>query len=625
MSSIEAKNPMGRGARNTARGGAAILFHYFAGNAYVDPPLFAMAMHVTLIPGARNAQAAILMQAGSVCACLAPHDADPGRFLWTSLLAASSGPGPAAWLLTTRRTPPALEPPAALAPACTAALESARIKVLRHDLIKPAVHQVRRILAELDCFLHAPGTLLVVDCADHWLGRAAKPGESPLIAQFQRWAEGRQVAVLMLFHASGPAHVERAVALLGQARHLGGVARLVRGRAEVEIPGAALRPELSCRMLFWFGQAAVVADTELALSVCSDGTLAVDAAVRSFHDSDLALDVNAVVVQRSALAGSGGAPAHWTVCDSLDEVLAACSTAQAATVILTFERTTPQDILMRAVYQLRQLAGNRLKIIVRELHVRLRYNEEALLARLGASLVVPMEVGYARFLSMMEMLQSQQYCARLPATFEQATTEGLPQQVAGYLAPQDFTTNVMATLARSRALAIDNVLVRLTLASGLTPIDAMRHCTVKRAGDLFTCDRKGVLVFLFACRELDATQTLERIFALPVGELFSSEYRYISNDAASAAIDEFAQRAIGGRLPDYSQELERINALRRGSGERGERGQLDADVSTPMRVVASMPHPTALFPAPAVQRQPRHTPLQLHPQKAVPAHRDRGP
>ena len=173
-----------------------------------------------------------------------------------------------------------------------------------------------------------------------------------------------------------------------------------------------------------------------------------------------------------------------------------------------------------------------------------------------------MEVSYARFLSMMEMLQSQVFSGSLPATFEAALEDGLPDPALGYLPPAAFTRAVSETLARSRTLAIDNVLVRLTLANGLTPLDAMRHCSLKRAGDLFTADRKTVLVFLFACREMDATQTLERIFALPISELFGSEHRYIANLAAQTAIEEFGQRAKDGRLPDLSEELQRIAGLR---------------------------------------------------------------
>lgn len=579
-------------------------------------------MPVTLIRGEDGVSAALAADYGTVCAVCAVGDAESGRFAWGTMLAA--GAAVPAWLVTGSETPAALAPPADLAAASTDALAAGRIKILRHQLARPTPGQIRALLAEFDYYAPPARSLMVIDCGDNWFDQASRRGRAPLVDSLRQWAQRRQVAVLLLFHAATLGGVDRASALLAFARHLGGIARLAResrrssGTSVTSVtsvtsdspnlsgkptgdPSAALR----CRLLYWFGST-MQADATLTLAIGHDGTLhaVTEASVRPERRAPT--DTGRVVAQRSALAGSGGAPQHWQVCESLSEVLAACADAVAATVILSFERTTPHDALMQAVYRLRQMADSQLKIIVRELHVRMRYNEDALIARLGASLIVPMEVSYARFLSMMEMLQNQVFTGSLPATFEAALEDGLPDQALGYLPPPAFARAVSDTLARSRTLAIDNVLVRLTLANGLTPLDAMRHCSLKRAGDLFTADRKTVLVFLFACREMDATQTLERIFALPVGELFGSEHRYIANLAAQTAIEEFGQRASGGRLPDLSDELQRIADLRApmtsppaasasfgASGlvaaaaaetNRGARSSPDAPVHTPLRL-----------------------------------------
>ncbi len=511
-------------------------------------------MPVTLIRSVHAHQPTLVAEFGTVCAVTA--QTEPGRFVWSALLgAAASMP---AWLLTGATTPADLTPPAALAPAVDAALGNRSIQVLRHQLPRPASRDLRSVLREFDYFRMAPGSLLLIDCADYLFAQPARSGHPPLIGLLQQWAQRRRIAVVLVFHSNVGRKVDRATELLQFARLLSGVARITASAQD----GSPDAPALRCDLLFWFGLVSVVAGTTLALEVGPDGFLQRDEGAFGSAENRVALDTDAVIVQRSALAGSGGAPAHWQVCDTLAAVLEAATDAQAATVILTFERTTPQDLLMQTVYRLRRQSGPRLKIIVRELQVRLRYNEEALIARLGANLIVPIEVSYARFLSMMEIVQSQRYDAGLPSTYEQAVVDGLPQQEAGYLAPQDFARSVTQTLARARSLAIDNVLVRLTLGAGLTALDAMRHCTVKRAGDIYTCDRKTMLVFLFACRESDATQTLERIFALPVGELFSSEHRYISNLAATAAIEDFSKQAASGRLPDLSSQLEQIIAQR---------------------------------------------------------------
>ena len=585
-------------------------------------------MPATLIRAADVTSAALAADYGTVSAVCAVGDAECGRFAWGALLAA--GASVPAWLVTASVTPVAIAAPADLAAASRAALSAGRIKVLRYQPGRPTPGQIRVMLAEFDFFAPSAHSLMLIDCGDHWFDQATRRGRSPLIESLRQWALRCQIAVVLLFHAPAASTLDRAAELLAYSRHLGGIARLAReSRRESLAPASSVAASvatslasaaaapletvmdqtatlLRCRLLYWFGPT-MLANATLALTIDDDGALRTGAEPSVRPNRQAPVDTERVVAQRSALAGSGGAPQHWLVCETLAEVMAACAGAVAATVILAFERTTPQDALMQLVYRLRQMAGSQLKIIVRELQVRMRYNEDALIARLGANLIVPMEVSYARFLGMMEMAQSQVFSGTLPATFEAALQDGLPDQAQGYLPPAAFARAVSDTLARSRTLVIDNVLVRLTLANGLTPLDAMRHCSLKRAGDLFTADRKTVLVFLFACREMDATQTLERIFALPIGELFGSEHRYIANLAAQTAIEEFGQRANGGRFPDLSEALQQIAGLR---------AELPSALPTASVIqTASGLAATISTVAPASVRKaasvPAHTPLRL--------------
>ncbi|MBC7414795.1 MAG: cellulose biosynthesis protein BcsE [Herminiimonas sp.] len=560
-------------------------------------------MPARLIHAQDGSSSALAADYGTVSAVCTVGDAESARFVWGALLASAATS--AAWLLTGAAPPRLSAAPVDIAAATEAAVAAGRIKILRHRLGRPSPSAIRTMLAEFDYFGMTSNSLLIIDCADHWFEQPVRRARAPLIESLRQWAQRRQIAVVLFFHAHTAGGADRATALLRFAPHMAGIARISRDPdpGEYARPGADPALRLQCRLLFWFGSLSVLANETLMLERGADGTLQVAPAVDERSERQAALDSDSVVVLRSALAGSGGAPAHWVVCESLSDVLIACAGAAAATVILSFERTTPHDALMQVVFRLRQMAGSRLKIIVRELKVRLRYNEETMIGRLGANLIVPMEVSYARFLGMMEMVQSQVFKAALPRSYEEAMQDGLPEQVLGYLPPIAFARAVSDTLARSRALAIDNVLVRLTVANGLTPLDAMRHCSLKRAGDLFTADRKTVLVFLFACREMDATQTLERIFALPISELFGSEHRYIANLAAQSAIEAFGQRAGDGRLPDLSVELQRIAGLRTAPA-----APLTAPFTTPplAPVVGGV---TTILRAGAVA--PQHTPLRL--------------
>jgi hypothetical protein len=105
-------------------------------------------------------------------------------------------------------------------------------------------------------------------------------------------------------------------------------------------------------------------------------------------------------------------------------------------------------------------------------------------------------------------------------------------------------------LRHSRSMGISNALVLLPMARGLTPADALRHCTIRRPGDICTADKECFYLFLYACHEADVTITLERLFNLPVGDLFNEEVRYVTPAAIQDVTDAFALRAPS--LPDLS-------------------------------------------------------------------------
>jgi hypothetical protein len=99
-------------------------------------------------------------------------------------------------------------------------------------------------------------------------------------------------------------------------------------------------------------------------------------------------------------------------------------------------------------------------------------------------------------------------------------------------------------------MGISNALVVLPMALGLTPADALRHCTIRRPGDICSADENNFYLFLYACHEVDVTITLERLFNLPVGDLFDEEVRCVTPSSIQDAADAFALRAP--QLPDLS-------------------------------------------------------------------------
>lgn len=142
---------------------------------------------------------------------------------------------------------------------------------------------------------------------------------------------------------------------------------------------------------------------------------------------------------------------------------------------------------------------------------------------------------------------------RLGLPFSGETAAALvPIAERGYLPVSRFVEAVRAALAGSAALAVQCALVRLPVVPGLQPADALRYCALRRAGDICTADRESVHVFLFACRESDLTRAFDRLFRLPVTELFAEEVRCLSRGAILGSLDILAADAD---LPDLSPLL----------------------------------------------------------------------
>ena len=74
----------------------------------------------------------------------------------------------------------------------------------------------------------------------------------------------------------------------------------------------------------------------------------------------------------------------------------------------------------------------------------------------------------------------------------------------------------------TKRIHLGHSLVRLPILSRVAQMDALQACLARRFGDIFTADHNSVYLFLFACREPDVSATLDRLFSVPVTELFSS-------------------------------------------------------------------------------------------------------
>jgi len=277
----------------------------------------------------------------------------------------------------------------------------------------------------------------------------------------------------------------------------------------------------------------------------------------------VAADQHKVFATAKVIANQIGVPADWTIVPSLDQVEAAVQGSIAATVLLHGGLMEEYDALARLVHHLRLAYPRTLKIVVREAQVKLRTNTEQALLRLGATSVIYKEVGFSRLLQFLQHINRQSYEGELHPDYGQALAAFLPKPVRGYLAPSEFCQVVQQTLERTSVVGLSHTIVRLHLLDHVAQIDAIRTCQMLRDGDLLTSGRDSLFAFLFACREPDLDQTLDRVFKLPLSELFSSQ----TSDSTGSGIGIMMEQLrieIRDGLPDIPVLLDKPVAARSG-------------------------------------------------------------
>ena len=267
-----------------------------------------------------------------------------------------------------------------------------------------------------------------------------------------------------------------------------------------------------------------------------------------------AADQWSVLATRASVEGQRGVPGHWRIVDGLEDIEVAAATCVAATVLIDAGTASDFEALARLVHQLRLSRPPTLKIVVRENLGKLRTHSEQALLQLGASTVVYKEVGFSRLLQLLQDINAQSHTRKVSPDYAQALDSFMPPPERGYHAPARFCALVRGMLDRTHGIGLSHSLVRLNMLDKMPHLDALRACHTSRDGDLFTADHEAVYVFLFACREPDVELALQRVFALPLTQLFTSQATDCSEPGIRAMTDQL-QESLRTGVPDYSAML----------------------------------------------------------------------
>lgn len=248
-------------------------------------------------------------------------------------------------------------------------------------------------------------------------------------------------------------------------------------------------------------------------------------------------------------------PGVWHRVDTLVGLMHATRNTRSATSILSFQRDTNLRQLAETVHTLRLNLGQRARIVVQEKGASLRYQNEALLLRLGLNLVVNRDVPISRLPLLLDSLKGQIFSRDVNINFEAALASVLPTRLHGYLAPMRFVREVEGILEQAETLNIPCAMIIGKPGAGTTITDVLTNNRLSRPGDLISADGEYCYLFLNACPQSVMLVTLERILGMPVDAAFDDVRFMIRREEIQAELPVLLRAAEQGNLPDYSSMI----------------------------------------------------------------------
>jgi len=414
-------------------------------------------------------------------------------------------------------------------------------------------HGPSRFVQELDLFEFPDQGLFVFDGADDIFTLQDPFIASEQIRAYREYVREKESCALLVFTLLG-SNSQFAGTYQALLDHVDGAVRLESGKETLE-----------WIVDFWGSDAGVVASRAHPARIESNGVLAISerttaktpgaspdstslrALVNAKDEKDVFF-MDSTLVGIAKTAGEG----KWTFCDNLVTLMHASRDAVAASAVLVFDRNTDLRSLAQAVHTLRTGRGKNLKIIIRELDASLRYQNELLLLKLGASMVIHRDVPVARLQLAIQSLAGQVFSREVDVNFDNALASVSTAHGVGYLPPPQFVQQVGDIIERSKALSIPYALIRAKPPAGQAMEQAAARFKLTRNGDMCTATNEEIMLFLSACPQASLLPTLKRV----AGDGFESEYRdvrfAVQEAAVKAELGDLLQLAKTGKAPALS-------------------------------------------------------------------------
>ena len=248
---------------------------------------------------------------------------------------------------------------------------------------------------------------------------------------------------------------------------------------------------------------------------------------------------------------------EWHLVDTLVGMMHATRTRRGATIIFCYTQESNLRNLAEAVHTLRINLGNYVKIAVQEKNASLRYQNEALLLRLGVNLIIHRDVAVGRLPLLLESLAGQVFSREVDVDFDAALASVTPPDITGYQPPKRFAPEIEGLINRATTLDIPCALIVARPTLGQYTLDIMNSIQMSRAGDLMTADNEKCYFFLYACQQSVILTTLKRMLGQDTDALFQEINFYINRETIRPELSHLQHKIEVGEAFDLSGEIKK--------------------------------------------------------------------
>lgn len=431
--------------------------------------------------------------------------------------------------------------------------EQLRLYTMQDEFSKKMFrHGAERFVEELEQFDVKDGSFLLFDQADDAVGLHDVSLSLEQVSVLGQWLARRNVTALLVFLRVTELHTGTLNALMD---HLHGIMRL--GGDE---------NGLHLTFDYWQSSEGTVAARHFHLITLENNLY--EAGIKPGTNetfSDIASNAEAAPPEVSTpqyfymdpdlRSLSGQMQGEWHFVDTLVGMMHATRNQRRAVVIFCYHSESNLRQLAEAIHTLRINLGKYAQIVVQEKGASLRYQNEALLLRLGTNLVIHRDVQPARMPLMIDSVAGQVFSRDVDINFEAALASVSPTSLRGYHPPVRFVREVANLVERAGTLNVPFALVSGMPVDGLDMLELLSNLRLSRAGDLLTADNERCYLFLNACQQAVVVSTLERLIGGSVESVLQDVRFLVTWDTIEHELAALSHNAEVGMVLDYTSSL----------------------------------------------------------------------